>query len=80
MFDLIQKNLPEGGIFCQYGPFNVNGDYTSDSNRDFNQYLISQGCGGLWDIADLQVLVSGLDLLHQYALPANNKLLIWQKC
>ncbi|WP_438864860.1 DUF938 domain-containing protein [Neptunicella sp.] len=79
MLQLIAENLPESGFFCQYGPFNVDGQYTSDSNREFDRYLHLQGCGGIWDIADLQAVSTELTLIEQYQLPANNMLLVWQK-
>ncbi len=37
MMTLVALNLPENGIFCQYGPMLVDGDYTSESNRKFDQ-------------------------------------------
>src|SRR5690606_17126562 len=79
MLQMVAENLPESGLFCQYGPFNLDGDYTSDSNREFDRYLQSQCCGGLWDIADLQAVTDQINLIERYQLPANNMLLVWKK-
>ncbi|GGO63441.1 DUF938 domain-containing protein [Bowmanella pacifica] len=81
MMQLVAKHLPDNGVFCQYGPFNIDGQYTSDSNRAFDQQLLSQGFGGIRDVAQLQQWLngSGLTLMQRVQMPANNQLLIWQK-
>lgn len=79
MMQLVSRQLPAGGVFCQYGPFNENGDYTSESNREFDLYLQAQGYGGIQDIAQLQNWAGCLLLQKQAKLPANNQLLVWQQ-
>ncbi|MEH6713103.1 MAG: DUF938 domain-containing protein [Paraglaciecola polaris] len=79
MMQLVAQNLSSGGIFCQYGPFTVNGEFTSASNQSFNQHLLNEGCGGIRDIAELQKWASGLVLAEQHSMPANNMMLIWRK-
>lgn len=81
MMQLVAENLPPGGVFCQYGPFNIDGRYTSDSNRAFDQHLLARGCGGIRDIAELQGWVEnrGLVFSHCHQMPANNQLLEWHK-
>jgi cyclopropane fatty-acyl-phospholipid synthase-like methyltransferase len=81
MMQLVADNLPSGGVLCQYGPFNVDGQYTSDSNRAFDQHLLAQGCGGIRDITELQSWVEGrgLVLVQRHQMPANNQLLEWRK-
>jgi len=69
-------------IFCSYGPFNVDGTYTSESNARFDIWLKEQN--PLSAIRDLEALISlaneaGIKLLEDIAMPANNKLLIWEK-
>ena len=71
-----------GSIFCCYGPFNVGGTYTSDSNARFDIWLKEQN--PLSAIRDLETLISlankaGIKLIEDIAMPANNKLLIWEK-
>ena len=78
MMQLIGDNLPAGGVFCQYGPFNRDGQYTSESNRQFDLNLKAQGFGGLRDICELQNWASKLTLQQIVAMPANNLCLVWQ--
>lgn len=78
MMEIIANNLPKGGLFCQYGPFNIDGHYSSESNRDFDRHLLNEGCGGLRDINELKVWASGLQLIETITMPANNLLLVWQ--
>jgi len=79
MMEMIAVNLPKGGLFCQYGPFNVDGEYTSEGNRDFDLHLEKEGCGGIRDISELTVWGKGLQLIEQIPMPANNFLLVWQR-
>ena len=73
--------LETGGIFCLYGPFNYNRRYTSDSNARFDLWLKQRDPqSGLRDVEDLIELASasGLNLKEDYAMPVNNRLLVWQ--
>lgn len=79
MMGLVAKNLPAGGIFCQYGPYNFQGQYTSDSNAAFDQHLSEQGCGGIRDIDELTLWAKPLTLVEKVKMPANNFMLIWKK-
>jgi len=68
--------------FCLYGPFNFNGQYTSDSNEAFDKMLRDRDPNsGLRNFEDLQRLAEsqGLSFHKQYDLPANNKILVWQQ-
>ena len=71
-----------GAIFCCYGPFNVGGAYTSESNARFDVWLKEQN--PLSAIRDLEAVKSlagdaGIKLKEDIEMPANNKLLIWEK-
>lgn len=81
MMTLIAKKLPVGGVFCQYGPFIEQGQFSSDSNRAFHQHLLAEGYGGYRDIDELVNWVgnSGLTLVEKHNMPANNLMLIWNK-
>ncbi|MFT2091364.1 DUF938 domain-containing protein [Paraglaciecola sp. 2405UD69-4] len=79
MMEMIAKNLPEGGVFCQYGPFNIDGKYTSESNQRFDKHLESEGCGGIRSVEELVAWAKGLTLVDKVAMPANNFILIWRK-
>lgn len=79
MMEMVSEHLPSHGVFCQYGPFTVNGEYTSDGNRSFDRHLIMEGCGGMRDIQELVQWAGSLTLVHRVAMPANNFLLVWRK-
>lgn len=76
------KYLKSGGLFILYGPFNYNGEYTSQSNARFDQWLKqSNPDSGVRDFEALQKLASkaGLILKNDVEMPANNRILCWQK-
>jgi cyclopropane fatty-acyl-phospholipid synthase-like methyltransferase len=79
MMKLVADNLPDDGIFCQYGPYKFQGQYTSDSNAAFDQHLSKQGCGGIRDIDELILWAKPLRLVETISMPANNFTLIWKK-
>ena len=81
MFAGIATVLKTGGSFCLYGPFNYDRCYTSDSNARFDIWLKQQDpLSGLRDVEDLVELAStrGLHLKQDYAMPINNRLLVWR--
>jgi hypothetical protein len=79
MMQLVANNLPIDGIFCQYGPYNFQGQYSSESNQSFDQHLSEQGCGGIRDIDELTLWAIPLVLIETIPMPANNYMLVWQK-
>lgn len=81
MMRLVADNLLIGGVFCQYGPFKVDGKFTTESNASFDASLRAQGFGGYSDIEELQdwCAESGLKLEKTIPMPANNFLLVWRK-
>ncbi|MEL0636079.1 DUF938 domain-containing protein [Marinomonas sp. TI.3.20] len=78
MMETIVSQLKSGGVFCQYGPMNVNGKYTSEGNRDFDHHLQQSGCGGIRDVEELVEWAAGMTLIEQIPMPANNFLLVWK--
>ena len=74
--------LKPDGRLVVYGPFNYGGQFTSDSNRQFDHSL-RQGdpASGIRDFeaVDLLAQQQGLVLLADHAMPANNRLLVWQR-
>jgi len=82
MFSLVGKTLEPGGVFCLYGPFNIDGEFTSESNARFDRSLREQDADmGIRDLRDLERLAAanGLEAGRRYAMPANNMLLAWQR-
>ncbi|MEE8495279.1 MAG: DUF938 domain-containing protein [Xanthomonadales bacterium] len=74
--------LAPGGLYCLYGPFNQDGRFTADSNREFDSHLRSRDPQmGLRDLAALESLAnrSQMVLHKQFPMPANNQLLVFQK-
>lgn len=80
MFELVGGCLTSGGKFCLYGPFNQDGAFTSDSNRNFDANLKSQDpVMGIRDLESLHdfALANGLQQANLYAMPANNMIAVW---
>jgi len=81
MFAGIGRVLLPDGCFCLYGPFNYDGQFTSDSNASFDVWLKNRDPkSGVRDVADLSKLAenAGLKLTEDYEMPANNRILVWQ--
>ena len=80
--DGVGRVLKPGGLFACYGPFNYGGAYTSESNAHFDAWLKARDPkSGVRDFEALDELARDADLrlLQDYAMPANNRLLCWQK-
>lgn len=82
MFAGVGRMLRERGLFCLYGPFNREGRFTSESNREFDASLRAHDpTMGLRDDQALRALGrrNGLVFTAEHALPANNRMLVWTK-
>lgn len=82
MFAGVGRLLGGGGRFVLYGPFNRDGAYTSESNRRFDADLRRRDPGmGVRDDAALDELATraGLELIVDEPMPANNRLLVWER-
>ncbi len=82
LFSGIGRVLVSEGYFCLYGPFNYGGRYTSDSNAQFDQMLKARDPqSGIRDVDDLNQLAKevGLISVQDYAMPANNRTLVWRR-
>lgn len=74
--------LATGAVMCVYGPFNYGGNYTSDSNASFDQWLASRDPrSAIRDFEAVNELAAaaGFDMGGDHAMPANNRLLSWRK-
>ena len=74
--------LGDGGKFCCYGPFNYGGQFTAQSNARFNDWLYAQNPNSaIRDFEWIESLANGvgLQLVEDHEMPANNRLLVWQK-
>lgn len=82
MFTGVGRILPEGGLFLLYGPFNYHGRYTSDSNARFDAWLKARDMqSGIRDFNEVSDLAwrAQLFLKCDVEMPANNRLLCWEK-
>ena len=82
MFARIPEVLASDGVLAIYGPFNYNGDYTSESNQRFDVWLKAQEPHrGIRDFEKVDSLARqvGLKLQEDNPMPANNRLLVWRK-
>lgn len=80
--DGVSSILNDNGICLIYGPFNYQGNYTSQSNQRFDQWLKQQHPDSC--IKDFEWLIGlaekqNLNLFKDQAMPCNNRLLILQK-
>ena len=74
--------LSNTGILCVYGPFRYGGDYTSESNARFDEYLkLDDAERGIRDFEAVDALAEaeGLRLFRDVPMPANNQLLVWKR-
>jgi SAM-dependent methyltransferase len=74
--------LAAGGTLCIYGPFNYGGRHTSESNARFDAVLQQRDpASGIRDFEAVDQLAqtNGLVLMRDFAMPANNRLLVWRK-
>lgn len=73
--------LPRAKVVI-YGPFNYGGRFTSESNRNFDSWLKERGPHqGIRDFEAVNALADdqGFQLLEDNPMPANNRLLVWEK-
>ena len=75
--------LREGPVkLIAYGPFNRGGQFTSESNRDFDAWLKARDPrSGIRDAEAVDALAraQGFAMIDDVAMPANTRLLIWQR-
>lgn len=82
MFSGVEDCLHPDGKMILYGPFNYDGKYTSASNAQFDQWLKQRDPdSGIRDVSDLSKLAKkhGMCLAKDYEMPANNRILVWQR-
>ena len=83
MMKCAEHLLKKDGFLLIYGPFQVEGQFSTESNQEFHNTLSSAGVPewGLKDVADLSAAAArnGLELKEQIDMPANNFSLIFGK-
>jgi cyclopropane fatty-acyl-phospholipid synthase-like methyltransferase len=81
-FEGVDAVLATDGVLAAYGPFNYGGEYTSDSNREFDAWLKARDPrSGIRDFEAVDALAReiGLTLMDDVAMPANNRTLVWRR-
>ena len=74
--------LDSGGLLVLYGPFNYNNNYTSESNANFDQWLKQRDPkSAIRDFEAVDELAQAVDLQlkDDIPMPANNRILCWEK-
>ncbi len=82
LFARLPEIMSEDCIVAVYGPFNIDGNYTSKSNAAFDGWLHERGAHmAIRDLADVdaQAAAAGLERIGLHSLPANNFCAIWQR-
>ena len=82
LFHYLGQHAPSGNRLCVYGPFNYGGEYTSDSNARFDEWLAQRDpASAIRDFETVDALAgrAGYQLHADHAMPANNRLLVWHK-
>lgn len=82
LFDRLGVYLRPQALVCIYGPFNYQGRFTSESNARFDEWLKAQN--PLSAIREFEWICKlaadiGLQLIEDNTMPANNRLLVFQK-
>lgn len=82
LFDGLARVLAPGGMLAVYGPFNYGGDFTSDSNRQFDAWLKARDArSGIRDFEAVDALARAIGgvLVEDVAMPAHNRTLVWRR-
>lgn len=78
----LDRALSDDATLVVYGPFNVGGAYTSESNRAFDGWLKARDPrSGIRDLEAVDALASriGLHLQDDIAMPSHNRCLVWRR-
>jgi len=81
-FQAIAENFPAKATICIYGPFKYKGNFTSESNANFDLWLKDRDINsGIRDFEAVLTLATaaGLTLIDDNQMPANNQLLVFIK-
>ena len=82
LVQLAAEALKPSGLLMLYGPYKYDGQFTTESNASFDQWLKDRDpASGLRDFETVIATAqgSGLTLAQDYAMPANNQMLIFER-
>jgi SAM-dependent methyltransferase len=82
LFEGAARVLPQDAVVYLYGPYQVNGRHTAESNAAFDATLRAQEPE--WGVRDMEAVVNtarrcGFEFLESVAMPANNLSVILRK-
>lgn len=80
-FSHLTRVSKTGTYLAVYGPFKFDGNYTSESNANFNQWLQARDQhSAIRDFEAVNELAkqAGFQLFSNTNMPANNQMIIWQ--
>lgn len=82
LFEQLDRVLTDDALLAVYGPFNEDGQFTSESNAAFDASLRERAPHmGLRDLGAVDALARTIGL-HRFAdlpMPANNRTLLWRR-
>lgn len=76
------KLLEKDGLFILYGPFNYAGEYTSQSNANFDAWLKTRDSASAirnFEALDALAHKNNMQLKDDISMAANNRILCWEK-
>ena len=82
LFANLPRLLAAKATLVFYGPFNVGGQFTSQSNAEFDAALRAEDpARGIRDLEAVQALAAaaGLDFVEDIPMPANNRCVVFEK-
>ncbi len=82
MFTVVGSVLESGGLFCLYGPFREQGEFSTESNAQFDASLRrADPSMGLRDLEalDADAASAGLSRIRRFAMPGNNLMLVYER-
>lgn len=82
LFTHLPAVTTDDAVLAVYGPFNVGGTFTSDSNAAFDASLRQRGAHmGLRDLEAVDALAAraGFTRVATHAMPANNLCVVWKR-
>ena len=82
LVQLAADALRSSGLLMLYGPYKYNGQFTTESNAAFDQWLKDRDPAS--GVRDFEAVIataqcSGLTLAQDHAMPANNQMLIFER-
>lgn len=82
LMKLLGHRLRENSKVMIYGPFKYGGAFTSISNEEFDQQLKTRDpSSGIRSFEDVNngMIKNGFELVFDYDMPANNRLLVYKR-